>query len=206
MVLCLCLGVVAVIVHGRSQPTAAVKPERLDEAFTSVGPWATGEVIGFEDRVIDVLRLDDYTHRMYTNGKDKVWLYVGYYLGSAAIGASHSPLVCYPGQGWRLSDKQSVVLEPLGHRLRLMSLTATKRGHKDLVYYWFQAYDRSAPDTFQQKLQAMWVRLAKGKSESAFVRITVPVGPEGPEYARRTATAFAEAFYPQFQAFVTGGP
>ena len=87
----------------------ATKGQRLDEAFSSIGPWSTLEVLGFDQKIVDALQLDDYTHRTYSNGEDTVWVYVGYYLTDRSIGAAHSPLVCYPGQGWLISDKQGMV-------------------------------------------------------------------------------------------------
>jgi EpsI family protein len=204
MILGLCLGLAAVLVHGLPDRPMTVKPRRLGEVFSRVGSWVTGEVLDFDGAVVEVLQLDDYTHRTYTRGSDTVWVYIGYYLTGNSIGASHSPLVCYPGQGWRISDKQELTLDAGGKRLRLMSLVAAKGGHEDLVLYWFQAYDRNAPDTFRQKIQAMWARATTGRSDSAFVRISIPVEQGRRDEARRTALAFAGEFYPLFLSYVTG--
>lgn len=203
MVLGLCLGLAAVLVHGRPDRPAVDKPLRLDHSFSRVGSWSTLEVLGFDDRVIETLRLDDYTHRSYTNGTDTVWVYIGYYLTGGGIGDAHSPLVCYPGQGWGISGQQRMALDIGGHRLRLASMVASRGGREELVLYWFQAYDRSSANTFNQKLQAMWARAFNGRADSAFVRISVPLGPGGRDEARRAALAFVEEFYPLFHAYVT---
>lgn len=203
MVLGLCLGLTAVLVHGRADRPAVARSRGLDEAFSRVGPWTTGEVLGFDDRVIETLRLDDYTHRTFILGEEEVWVYIGYYLTGSGIGDSHSPLVCYRGQGWQISQKEKMALDVGGHRLRLMSMVAAKGGREELVLYWFQAFDRNAADTFRQKWQAMWSRAISGRSDSAFVRISVPVGEGGPGEARRVGLAFVEEFYPQFHDYVT---
>lgn len=203
MIIGLCLGLASVLIYGRPAPRVVEKDQRLDKAFASVGPWSTLEVLGFDERIVDALQLDDYTHRTYSNGEEVVWVYVGYYLTDCSIGAAHSPLVCYPGQGWLISDTQGMVLDIDDHQLHLMSLVVTKRGREDLVLYWFQAYDRSSAGTFLQKIHAMWAKVTTGNQESAFVRISVPVMEGNRDEARAVANTFVRDFYPVFLDYVT---
>jgi hypothetical protein len=76
-ILGLCLVLAAVLVHGRPERPVTVKSRGLDEAFSRVGSWTTGEVLGFDQRVVDTLRLDDYTNRTYGNGPETVWVHIG---------------------------------------------------------------------------------------------------------------------------------
>lgn len=202
-VLALCFGLAAIVVQVLPSERTAPGARPLASAFPRVGPWVAGEQLAFEDRIVEALELDDYTHCVYRRGEDTVWLYVGYYLSGATIGASHSPLVCYPGQGWQIGRRQRLALETGSGPLRAMVMSAAKGGYEDVVLFWFQAYDRTSPGTFRQKIQAMWARVTTGRADSAFVRISVPVTSGDHQRARRTAEAFAVTFYPLFHAYVT---
>jgi|GEM_PF-808172 len=203
-ILALCLGLTVLAVQGLPGERPATRHRPLAAAFPRIGDWSAGDPLAFEESIVEALELDDYLHCAYGRGDQRVWLYVGYYVSGESIGASHSPLVCYPGQGWRIGPRQRLSLETSSGPLHAMVMSAAKDDYEDVVLYWFQAYDRTAPGTFRQKLQAMWARVAFGRADSAFVRISVPVVRGDREAARRTATAFTKTFYPLFHAYVTG--
>ena len=202
IVLAVGLALAAVIVHGRPEPVPGARPEPLDAVFARVGPWVGGERVLLDGPVEEALELDDYTHRPYTLDGRTVWLYVGYHLRGESIGAAHSPLVCYPGQGWRILDREKMALEYRGLPLRLMRLVVVKGGHEDVVLFWFQAHGRSTAGTFRQKLIAFRARTFYGRSDSAFVRVSVPVGADGREGALATGLSFIEVFYPRVHQYV----
>jgi EpsI family protein len=202
IVLAVGLALAAVIVHGRPGPVAGARSEPLDAAFARVGPWVGGERELLDKRIEEALDLDDYTHRPYTLDGQTVWLYVGYHLRGESIGAAHSPLVCYPGQGWRILDQEKMELECRGLPLRLMRLTVVKDGREDVVLFWFQAHGRSTAGSFRQKVIAFRARTFYGRSDSAFVRVSVPVGADGRGAALATGLSFIEAFYPRFHQYV----
>ena len=65
-------------------------------------------------KIVKALELDDYANQSYSDGKDTISLYIGYYFTAKKVGAAHDPLVCFPGQGWVVSDtqKDKIVLNP----------------------------------------------------------------------------------------------
>jgi hypothetical protein len=73
---------------------------------------------------------------------------------------------------------------------------------KELLIYWFQAYDRTSPGTFRQKFNTLLSKFHKGREDNAFVRITVPMNEITVDEAYSTGKNFIEKFYPHFLKYV----
>jgi EpsI family protein len=168
-------------------------------------PWVPIEDIPIDRNILEELKLDDYLFRSFTNGKHIVTLYIGYYGTTTTIGAAHDPLVCFPGQGWVITDQGT-------NRLRLPTqggddvnysvMTATKGEDKEVVLYWFQSNEETASGTSRQKLNTIIQKFMGKPGQNAFVRISVSVGRDGPDEALRSAKDFISGFYPTFIDYI----
>ena len=148
------------------------------------------------------LLLDDYLYRNYVNGDRVVSLYIGYYLTTQKVGAAHSPLVCFPGQGWMLSKAQSLTVATSRGDIQLEKMIAAKGGHRELLLYWFQSYDRSSSGTLMQKVNNFLSRFQDNREDNAFVRVTVPLSGAPENDALKDGIDFIKAFYPTFLSYV----
>ena len=93
------LVVAALVVHFNPSVATSKKEKSLSQAFFNIEEW---RMVGEDDlsqEVLLSLDLDDYLFRDYSNSRGIVSLYIGYYRDAEKIGAAHSPLVCFPGQG-----------------------------------------------------------------------------------------------------------
>lgn len=81
-------------------------------------------------------------------------------------------------------------------------MVASIGSRKELLIYLFQAYDRTSPGTFLQKLNTLWSKFRNGREDNAFVRITVPLNGMAVDEAYSTGKKFVENFYPQFLKYV----
>ncbi|OEU51217.1 MAG: EpsI family protein, partial [Desulfobulbaceae bacterium S5133MH15] len=126
----------------------------------------------------------------------------GYYLSTRKVGAAHSPLVCFPGQGWIISSKDRTALKIKGNEIHLLSMIVTRGQEKELVAYWFQSYDQTDPDTLSQKISLLWQKLLHEKENNAFVRVSISVGEKSLSEARDTVFEFIRSFYPVFLNYV----
>jgi EpsI family protein len=181
------------------------KPYHLMDYFQKnpVEGWKISSQSPFEQNLIDVLALDDYANLYFTNGTDDVSLYIGYYYSAKKIGAAHDPLVCFPGQGWVLTDKKLKQLTlKNGEAIDYNVMTGTLGTAKELILYWFQAYDKTNQTTFNQKLSIFLKRIMGKGEDNAFVRITMRVDNKNMDHCESVARSFTENFYPVFLKYI----
>jgi EpsI family protein len=185
------------LVYWDADITAAQKTATLPQVLDDVPGWRRVHTDPLTDAIVEDLRLDDYVNSHYSDGRQTVALYVGYYLSSQKVGAAHSPLVCFPGQGWTLSDFQKKTVAVNSDEIDLMRLRVSASGKNQLLLYWFQAYDRTTSDTFLQKLYTLLAKITHRRQDNAFVRVTVPIEADRVDEAYAAGLSFIQAFFPQ---------
>jgi EpsI family protein len=202
ILLVFCLALTSILVYWQPDTKAAKKQLTLDELLTDIKGWRSKGLVPLDQEILGSLELDDYVNHYLSNGRETVSLYIGYYLTSKKVGAAHSPQVCFPGQGWVLSDSENKSLKIGGEKINLTTMVASLGPRKELLIYWFQAYDLTSPETFLQKLNTLWSKFRNGRTDNAFVRVMVPLNDNSMETAYVTGVKFIEAFYPRFLEYV----
>jgi len=71
-----------------------------------------------------------------------------------------------------------------------------------LFIYWFQAYDKTSPGTFMQKVNNFLIKLKGDTGHNAFVRVTVPINNNDLARAYQTGVDYIKVFYPPFLQFI----
>lgn len=179
-----------------------MKRTSLSQAFSDFQGWKGHGSSSFDQEVVKSLALDDYLNQSYSNGSEIVNLYIGYYLTLKKVGAAHSPLVCFPGQGWVVSDKTTKEIKTKDGNIDLAVMLVTRGQEKNLVLYWFQAFDKTCPGTFLQKIYTFWAKVMHCREDNAFVRVTVDMNGRSMEEAYEKGQNFIKAFYPRFLEYV----
>ena len=200
-----CFLVTAAIVYRQPDVTPVKKDISLDRALAGIDGWRDSGVVPLDAKIVQELRLDDYANNHFSNSGERVSLYIGYYLTSKDVGAAHSPLVCFPGQGWLLSDFQKRTVRAGENDISLMTIVASTPQKKELLVYWFQAFERTSPSTFWQKLYVLLSKYTRKREDNAFVRVTVPMDKMSEKEAYEVGVRFIEAFYPVFLDYVRQG-
>ena len=205
VILIICLALTSILIYRKPPSRAANKQVPLAQALADIKGWTVSGNAPLDQKILKALELDDYVNHSFTNGNDTISLYIGYYLTSKKVGAAHSPLVCFPGQGWVLSkaEKRSLIVQ--GNDVHLMSMVISKGQMKELVLYWFQAFDRSTPGTFLQKVYALLAKFFHAKEDNAFVRISMSLEGKSLDEAQETMFAFIRDFYPVFLTYIRQG-
>ena len=197
------LLVAAVLIYSRP---AALEPENkvlLSKEFKSFGGWNGIDDVKMQKDVLDALELDDFLFREYSNDNRIATLYIGYYLTSNKLGAVHSPLVCFPGQGWEISKPENVTIAWKSGRIGAQKLVVSKGQYKQMLLYWYQAYDMTSGGTLRQKINNYWARLNSKPQDNAFVRVSVLIQDDNYDAAYQTAMHFVQSFYPDFLQYIT---
>ena len=202
LVVIICLLVTYGLLYWKPDSYGVTKPQNLAEALSATEDWQAGPMIPLDNDIVQSLRLDDYINRPFAGEKRSIFLYVGYYLTSKNVGAAHSPLVCFPGQGWLLTDSREKSVPTKAGDVKLASMIAATPQEKILLMYWFQAFRQTSPGTLMQKLNLIRSRIVHGREDNAFVRITIPMKDRTREQAFAIGSEFIKAFYPDFLAYI----
>lgn len=202
VVVIICLLVTGLLVNLRTEPVTVEKGITLSETIESFGNWHSAAEIPLQQSVRDALKLDDYLFRSFSDGSERVSLYIGYYFSNRKVGASHDPLVCFPGQGWKLEARETsemtISMVSGTGTVDYATMIAERGDSKEFLLYWFQAYDIPTSDTLSQKVMLLWRKILTGGEESAFVRISMDMEEKSKEECLRILTRFARDFYPVF--------
>jgi EpsI family protein len=198
----LCLLVAAGFIYSRPSAMVADSKAPLAGAFSGLTGWQGIGDIQIEKDIVDALSLDDFLFRTYANNGRSVSLYIGYYRTSDKVGAAHSPLVCFPGQGWEISIPEKIKVAWENGQINAEKLIVSKRQHKELLVYWFQAYDKTSSGTLRQKINNYWARVNSKPQDNAFVRISVDIADANIDDAFKSAVIFIRDFYPHFLDYI----
>lgn len=179
---------------------------RLSSALADFGSWRTVEDIPLEEKIRKELKLDDYLFRRFSDGRVSLVLYVGYYYSVAKVGAAHDPLVCFPGQGWVLSNRKTIeqqtsLAEGSGN-LAFATMKAERTEDKELLLYWFQADTQTTANTLLQKLYLLRAKLLGQGQHNAFVRVSISLRDTTMADGQEALSRFVSDFYPVFHAYV----
>jgi len=204
-VLIVVLLITGFLVYKTFDPVDSVdvtKSRDLQTVFGAVEGYRVTYKSPLDDDVYRFLELDDYTSVGYGKDGASVGLYIGYYYSLDKVSAAHSPLVCFPGQGWAI-DKPSLHSLKVGeHTINYAEMVASLEGRQELVLYWYQAHETTATDVYRNKINAMINKLTGQQQEHAFVRVSVSFGDTDKENARQAGIKFIRAFYPAFLSYI----
>ena len=193
-------------IYGKPESGPSIKKRSLNEALLDVDGWKAGPHLPFDQKVVDSLALDDYLNRMFVKDDESVALYIGYYLTSKKVGAAHDPLVCFPGQGWVISARDSTTIK-IGEGTDpavSCSTMRVERGAEDkqIILYWFQAHEITNSNTLSQKMTAIMQKFTGGGEDNAFVRLTCSTANKSESECIETMQEFTRAFYPVFLEYI----
>ncbi len=198
----ICLTVCSFIIYFQPETSAINKTKSLKSFFSSIKGWAVTSENQLEFDVLKALDLDEYLFQSYSNGNDYVSLYIGYYYTLKKVGAAHSPLVCFSGQGWKVVDISNGTHLVSNKKIHYSSIIVEKAGKKELILYWFQSFNKTSSGTFFQKIFVAWDKYMYSKEDNAFVRVAIPFEGNKKADAFSKGIKFIDSFYPEFIKYI----
>jgi len=154
--------------------------------------------------VLEQLEPDAYSMRLYESeeGDESLWLYLALYSGVGSKTA-HSPEVCYPAQGWAVTDTRNVEIDMgNGDTLRVRMLETVNAGQHESVLYWFQPNGRYTQTDSVEQLLRVYDGLL-GTPQYGFVRLSMRLETEeGRRRAEESLVNVARALAPRIRAML----
>ncbi len=182
----------------RSETAPTVQPLLF---FPSVvGDWMVVRDLPLDKDVLEVLRADDTLNRFYVNltSRQVAGLFIAYFKTQRYGQAPHSPKNCLPGSGWEPITEDFVSLRVRGwdSPIRVNRYVVEHGDEKSVTLYWYQSHNRVIATEYAAKFWAVADSIRYRRSDTALVRIMVPVGPAGIGAAEQTGAAFVEDVFP----------
>lgn len=181
--------------HGEDIPT--VRP--LHEFPRQVASWRTSQEGVIEPEVQRILRADDLLNRSYVNTTDGRFanLFVAFFKSQRTGQTPHSPKNCLPGSGWvpAIEDFLTIRMPGEAEDKKVNRYLVQKGDEKSIVLYWYQSRDRVIASEYWAKVYVVVDALRYNRTDTALVRVVVPVEGNNIDLATQTAVKFAREFY-----------
>ena len=151
-----------------------------------------------------VLDLSDYLLANYVKSNGlPVNLYVAYYNTQHEGASPHSPSVCIPGNGWRITEFSIFHYRHNGISLPINRAIIMREGHKQLVYYWYAERGRSVASEYLSKLLLLKDAILINRTDGALIRLTTSINAgEAEQDADRRLQAFINVAVPALAQYL----
>ena len=165
--------------------------------------YETDRIIELASEHVTMLSLDDYIFIDYKGPKARPNLYIGYYYTANKAYASHSPLICYPSQGWKIDNTPNRDSLQIGeYKINYEEIITSLGEQKELVLFWYQAGLQTNTQVYQNKIDMGYNKLMHNDEQHGFIRVAIPLQ-ETYEESKKSATDFIKAFYPPFIQYIS---
>jgi EpsI family protein len=200
-VLSLVLVLQAVVLYAaisRAEHVPVVAP--LAQFPRTLGEWRTVQDVPIESEVLDVLKADDTLDRIYISPAGvEASLFIAFFKTQREGQSPHSPKNCLPGNGWEPVETGLISIAAPG---RSQPITANRYvvahgDEKAVVIYWYQSHDRVIASEYSAKFWLIADAVRYRRSDTALVKVVVPVSNEQTDRAASTGARFIEAMFPE---------
>jgi EpsI family protein len=199
------LLVQAALLYSAIRPELVPPSRPLDSMPTSLGSWQLVQTGVIEQEVLDVLKADDILNGVYCSsatpdcaktGENSAGLFVAAFRTQRNGKAPHSPKNCLPGAGWfRLSSGELAVDVGRAAPISVNRYLIANGSQQQLVLYWYQSRDRAVANEYKAKFWVMADAIRLNRTDTALVRVIVPVVNRDEAHAQAIATDFVKSFY-----------
>jgi EpsI family protein len=191
----------ALVLYGFSREEVKPVKEPLTSLPTTLDPWHMTKEFALDQEVLDVLKADETLSRLYHEGNQPLstQLFVAYFDSQRTGRAPHSPKNCMPGSGWFASSSEKILIPVKGFApVEANRYIVFKGDAKSVVLYWYQSRDRTIASEYKAKIYAVLDAIRYNRSDTALVRVVVPVAGNEQESAE-VAIKFVQAMYPSLR-------
>ena len=205
-ILSVLLIVQAVVFYTLSRGENVPEARPLSAFAPNLGDWQMTRDIAIEKDVQDVLRADDVLSRVYVDsGRNRgASLFVAFFRSQRAGQAPHSPKNCLPGNGWipSVSDVIPVSIPSESEPIRINRYLVARGDERSVVLYWYQAHNRVIASEYTAKFYVVADAVRMNRTDTALVRVVVPVANNDEHGATEAALDFVRAFFTPLKSYL----
>jgi len=171
----------------------------LSEFPSQLGAWTLAQEGQVDQETMEVLKADDVLSRVYADPAQGrgASLFVAYFKSQRTGATPHSPKNCLPGAGWTPSESDVVAISIPGRAepIAVNRYVVAKGDEKSVVLYWYQSRDRVIASEYRAKFYLVADAIRYNHTDTALVRVIVPVSGNDTDTATNTAEAFVQASF-----------
>jgi EpsI family protein len=197
------LLVQAALLYSAIRPEEIVPGPPLAQMPMMLGNWRFVQDGVIDQESLDVLKADDILNRVYAQGNQGAYIFVAAFRSQRNGKAPHSPKNCLPGSGWTPLNSGEMVVDTGSHGPITVNRYVVAHGdERSLVLYWYQSRDRAIASEYRAKFWVMADAVRLNRTDTALVRVVVPIVNRDEDAAVRTATDFVKSFYGTLRQFL----
>jgi EpsI family protein len=167
------------------------------------GDWRLLQEAAVDKETEDVLQADDLLNRVYGSGRQQAGLFVAAFRTQRTGKAPHSPKNCLPGSGWEpLTSGTAAVEVGLSAPIEVNRYVISHGNQRAVVLYWYQSRDRVIASEYKAKFWTVADAIRLNRTDTALVRVLVPVAGRDEEGATKTAYAFVRSFFGTLKSYL----
>ncbi len=197
----LALALQAVVLYAISRPEFKPTAPPLAAFTTVIERWNMLQEGYVDEDTRAVLQADDLLSRTYGRSGDQVpaSLFIAAFRSQRTGKAPHSPKNCLPGAGWVQDESVTGTVKlnvPNTGEIEVNRYVVSKGGNRSVVLYWYQSRDRVVASEYRAKVFVVLDSMRYNRTDTALVRIVVPVLNGNDAGANKVAAEFAIAAFP----------
>lgn len=172
---CLFIGVVASSpLMKRESPIVNSKPFSIFPK--TLGQWRANEN-SLPASVVESAAASDYYYGTFSSPDNKkINLYVSYYADQKLGPAPHSPELCIPGDGWKITSNTALTLKKKsGDSIDVNRLIISKGNSKIVTYYWLKQGEEIFRKQYLARLGLIWFAIKENRADAALIRMVSEV-------------------------------
>jgi EpsI family protein len=205
-ILTLALFVQTTLFYAASRGERVPAGPPLDLFPVQLGSWHEAQNYPVEQEIREQLKADDLLNRLYADpqSRESAGLFVAYFKTQRTGQSPHSPKNCLPGSGWEPEAEGFADVTVIGQAqpIRINRYVVSHGDEKSVVLYWYQSRRRVIATEFSAKLWLVMDSIRYHRSDTALVRVTVPVSNNDQAAATRLGVSFVQTLFPVLQAYL----
>ena len=182
----------------RTETTPDVAP--LSAFPKASNGWRMAQDAPLEKEVLDVLKADATLNRRYVNpsGTGAAYLFTAFFKTQRNGQAPHSPKNCLPGAGWTPLEDTKISMPVPGwpEPITTNKYVVQHGADKSVTLYWYQSHQRVIASEYSAKFWLVADAIRYRRSDTALVRVVVPVQGNAVDRATQAAVEFVQALFP----------
>ena len=185
-----------VLIYSAIRPESIPAGRPLSQLPPSMGSWQFAQEGLIDADTQAVLKADDLLNRFYVKGPLGANLFVAAFRSQRNGKAPHSPKNCLPGSGWTPLNSSVVAIDVgRGVPIEVNRYVVSHGDERSLVLYWYQSRDRAIASEYTAKFWVVVDAMRLNRTDTALVRVVLPIVDRDEEAANQAANDFVRAFY-----------
>jgi EpsI family protein len=171
----------------------------------TVGPWQLEQEGVIDQETQDVLKADDLLTRVYVDPatNEAASLFIAAFRSQRNGKAPHSPKNCLPGNGWTpLNEREIRIDVGTAAPIPVNEYVVQHGESRSVVLYWYQSRDRAVANEYKAKFWVIADAIRYNRTDTALVRVVVPIINRDTDTAEHSAIGFVKTFYHPVRQFL----